>query len=357
MLFAFLRLRAQEILPSKTGILFSTGRSFTSKGSAGVLFPREEATPPRTEDFLDYVEQDAKKMKEAGVNAVRTYVPITDPRVIEKLEDNGIYLIQPIDPLLPADEVKKLIYETKEIGGILMWSLGNEWNYNRLYTMPRLSLEESVERIQAAAAIIKASDPSRPIMTVYGEVPPKHIIDRLDDISVWALNVYRGDSFGDLFTTWIGRTSDNPKPMVLGEYGADAYNSKSNSEDQAAQAYATDALLREIQSHSTVLATHGQRSDVDGCCSGGFLFEWNDEWWKGEGDWGEQDTSGIAPGGGPWPDYTFNEEWWGVTSLERDYSGCAPDAISAVADGCSLREAYYAYKNVSLPIRSDVGSP
>ena len=105
--------------------------------------------------------------------------------------------------------------------------------------------------------------------------------------------------------------------MYIGEYGADAWNANIDSEDQDSQAVATTRLLNEITEHDTLNG---------GPCTGGIIFEWADEWWKAGNPW-SHDKGGIAPGGGPYPDKTFNEEYWGLVTIDRE-----------------TRKAYYAYK-------------
>jgi hypothetical protein len=284
------------------------GEPFQIQGVCWNPVPRGGVHPDDL-DFAGYAEGDAALMRQAGINAVRTYDTITDPAVLDTLHDAGIRVLNSVYAWggEGPEAVDGRVAAVKDHPAILMWVLGNEWNYNGLYV--GLSHEESRERINAAAARIRALDDAHPIATVYGEVPGADLVAAMPEIDVWGINAYRGISFGDLFERLEAVTD---KPVFLAEYGADAYDATEDAPNLSAQADATRALTLEILEHSAA------RTD-DGRCLGGTLFEWADELWKdGSGSPDVQDTGGIAPGGGPHPDQTFNEEWWGVVDVDRN---------------------------------------
>ena len=260
---------------------------------------------PQDLDFEGTVTRDAELMAAAGINVVRIYEPIRERSVLDTLWRHGIFVIYSVYPYggSPVADAVLRAERVKDHPAILMWAIGNEWNYNGLYV--GLSFQDALERVGTVARLIKRTDPTRPVATIYGETPPRAALNGLPDIDVWGINIYRGLFFGDLFDVFENRSD---KPMFIAEYGADAYDASRNSENQAAQAEATQVLTRLIVDEST---------KRDGVCSGGVIFEWTDEWWKAEGRLDRQDIGGSAPGGGPHPDGVFNEEWWGLLDIDR----------------------------------------
>lgn len=262
---------------------------------------------PADLDFAAAAPQDILLMQAAGINVVRTYEPIADTAVLDSLHAAGIKVIMTVYSWGGADPSAVLspVNAVKDHPAVLMWMVGNEWNYNGLYV--NRSFDESLATVQAAAVLIQAADPHHLVATAYGELPSEETIAKLSAVDVWGINSYRGLSFGDLFSTWESRSG---LPMFLSEYGADAYDARNGgAENLDAQAEATSTLAGELEAHAA-------RSG--GVASGGTIFEWSDEWWKdGEGDPSVQDVGGIAPGGGPYPDATFNEEWWGIVTIDR----------------------------------------
>jgi hypothetical protein len=270
---------------------------------------RVGATHPEGLDYASFSDIDIPLMVELGVNVVRTYEPLLDRGVLDRLWAAGIRVIESVYPYGGADAsvVTERVRAVKDHPAVLYWALGNEWNYNGLYV--GLSPEASLARLNEVAALVRAEDSTHPIATIYGELPAPETIAAMPDVDVWGINAYRGLSFGDLFETWRARSD---KPMFVAEYGADAYNANLPGYDPESQADAVSALTLEILDQAN--------TPRDGApVLGGTLFEWADEWWKDpDGSLSAQDVGGVAPGGGPYPDQVFNEEWWGVVDVDRN---------------------------------------
>jgi hypothetical protein len=297
------------------------GRAFHIRGVSWNPVPKGKSHPAGL-DFAGAADRDIALMREAGVNVVRTYEPLTNLAVLDKLSAAGIYVLDSVYPYGgdAASVVSGRVMPIRNHPAILMWLIGNEWNYNGLYV--DLPQDQVVSRLNEVATLIRAADPSHPIATVYGELPTPQTIAALASVDVWGINAYRGISFGDLFSVWLSRSQ---KPMFLAEYGADAYNATSKKYDPESQAMAVRALTQE-------LADHGVAFQDSGATLGGAVFEWADEWWKDSaGSVDQHDVGGIAPGGGPYPDQTFNEEWFGLVDIDRQ-PRAAYDALKAVFD-------------------------
>ena len=184
-------------------------------------------THPADVDFSGFVAQDAALMRAAGVNVVRNYEPLRNPKVLDVLAEHGISLIASVYPWGGAavTAVDDIVAATKDHPAVLMWYIGNEWNYNGLYV--GLDLNASTARVAEVARRVKALDPSRPVATVYGEIPDVATFAALaEPIDLWGLNVYHGGSFGSLFDDWLVRSAGTPRPMFIAEYGADAWDSR-----------------------------------------------------------------------------------------------------------------------------------
>jgi hypothetical protein len=265
-------------------------------------------SPPA--DYTGFAAQDIALMRAAGINAIKTYDVITDRGVLDQLADAGIWVLMTVYAYGgdAEDVATQRADPIKDHPAILMWLVGNEWNYNGLYT--GVAFNDARDRLQRIAAALHQLDPGRPVATVYGELPDAATVTSMPDVDVWGLNIYRGISFGDLFDRWPERGAT---PMFLSEYGADAWDARNGGmENDQAQADATLALTQEILDHSAA------RSDT-AVTLGGTVFEWADEWWKdSQGSADQHDVGGSAPGGGPYPDQTFNEEWWGIVDIDRN---------------------------------------
>ena len=90
----------------------------------------------KTKRSFETLHEDLILMKEAGINTIRVYEPIDDIAVLDKLSKEGIKVVISFGYNQKGrfdivsgtfiDYVRK--YKNHE--AILMWELGNEYNYN-----------------------------------------------------------------------------------------------------------------------------------------------------------------------------------------------------------------------------------
>ena len=93
---------------------------------------------------------------------MRTYEPLTDTKVLEQLATAGIYVLNSVYPYGgdAASAVTGRVNAVKSHPAILMWVIGNEWNYNGLYV--NMSQADSQARLNDVATLIRAADPIAP---------------------------------------------------------------------------------------------------------------------------------------------------------------------------------------------------
>jgi len=212
-----------------------------------------------------------------------------------------------------------------------MWAIGNNLNSPGMYGADPLSLGNIFSLVEEMAQGAHAADPNHPVSAPLADT---NLIATIADrevegtsLDLWGANVYRGGSFETLFIDYRGIASG--KPLVILEYGVDAYDSSADSGDgavdEASQANSAAALWNEIEANSDI-------------CDGGTIMEYSDQWWEGKladppcSDATVHDACGSVSSA--MPDGFDNYEWWGLVDIAD--SGLAPDTMTprAVYGGC-----------------------
>jgi hypothetical protein len=309
--------------------LIVDGKPFAMKGVCynpvrkGCTQPLGLITQNPTAEDLALIEKDFQMMQEAGVNTIRTYEPLLDQRILDLLVKYHLRTIVPVlnYHLAPFQKVTSIVTLLKNHPSTLIWEVGNEWNANYFYSKnvdpaapDGIGFQGSFNLLKSSARYIKLLDTKHPVSTVLTGRALKNesllaMLLHLKSVDLFGLNIYDGLSFGNRFQQWA---SHSTKPLYIGEFGADAFNANIDAEDTASQEVATRSLVTEILNNLSALDPHH-------VLVGGSIFEWNDEWWKDpKGSPETHDNGGITePGEGPYPDYVFNEEWWGVLDIDR----------------------------------------
>lgn len=250
------------------------------------------------------------------------------------------------------EDVLKMVRALKDEPGILCWVLGNEnnysfggkinaWSSDRIDQMgdPRQCLLERGQVyysfVNEIAQEIHRIDPNHPVAMGNGELICLDVASSYaKDIDIIASIVYRGKTFGNIFSS-VKKTFD--KPLLLVEFGADAYNAKEQAEDEDMQAFFLESQWKEIYRN---LANSPEGM---GNCIGAAMFEWTDEWWKhNDADpqgWTLHDTESNWSNGAYYFDIAvernmnMNEEWFGLMRLTP--------AVEGGLDERTPRKAYY----------------
>lgn len=305
----FLLITASQLIGQVTGSgrdIMVNGLRYEIRGMCYHPVPKGE-----TMRSFDRLEEDLALMNEAGINTIRVYAPITEATVLDRIHDAGIKVIigfgynQDGHFDILSGTFISYVNQFRHHDAILMWELGNEYNYHPEWF--ENDMDNWYSAMNEAARLIHQHDPDRPVSTAHGELPTTEVLERCPDIDVWGMNVYRWDDPGSIFTDW---SVISTKPMYLSEAGADSYMTiKSRGYDQGinekAQADALTSILASVFEHREI-------------CSGVTVFSFTDGWWKA-GSPDTQDPGGWAPNsiGVPY-DGAPNEEYWGVVDINRN---------------------------------------
>ncbi|WP_299098859.1 glycoside hydrolase family 2 TIM barrel-domain containing protein [uncultured Winogradskyella sp.] len=264
-----------------------------------------------TERDFGTLTQDLKLMVDAGINTIRVYSPINEESVLDEIGKAGIKVIIGFgynqggkNDILSGTFID-YVNKYKDHSAILMWELGNEYNYHPEWFDG--DIKNWYTAMNAAAAAIHKNDPSHPVTTAHGDLPKELARSMSPNIDVWGMNVYRSVRPETIFKEW---KEVSYKPMYLSETGADSYMQMATDKyeqgvNELMQADASDIILK--------ATFNGQ--DI---CSGVTLFQFTDGWWKA-GNNNVQNTGGTAPNSTGVPfDGSPNEEFWGIVDIDRN---------------------------------------
>ena len=260
--------------------------------------------------FINLAE-DLALMVEAGINTIRVYSPFENDTILDQINDAGLKVIinfgynQDGNYDILSGSFIDYVNDYKNHDAILLWELGNEYNYHPEWFDN--NVDNWYSALNSAADLIHKNDPSHPVATAHGELPDENALSLCPNVDIWGMNVYRWDNPEGIFSEW---NSISSKPMYLSEAGADSYmaasmNGYDKGENEKAQADAIKNIIDDIFNFTDI-------------CSGVTLFAFADEWWKA-GNNSEQNPGGWAPKSSGVPyDGAANEEYWGIVNIERE---------------------------------------
>ncbi len=317
---------------------------------------------------LDY---EMPLLKNMGVNVIRQYTGVP-AKWIEYIHKNyGIYTMlnhsfgrygltlngvwtpntdyaNALTREILLKETKEMVTEYQNTQGVLLFLLGNENNYGLFWrgaetedipVQDRQSTKDAsslYKMFNEATKEMKAISTKIPVAICNGDLLFLDIITQeCKDIDILGINTYRGLTFTDLYD----RTKKEiDKPIILTEFGSDAYNTLAGKEDQEYQAKVLVSNWKEIYSNAAGMGKNGNSL-------GGFTFQFSDGWWKTGQTVAldEHDATASWANGGYQNDYVkgennMNEEWFGICAKGPTNSRGTYELYP--------RAAYYALKDL-----------
>jgi len=209
------------------------------------------------------------------------------------------------------NSIKQMVEEYKDEPFILMWMLGNEndvdgkqINSTATNTNAGSYPEEFAKFLEEACTMIKKIDKNHPVGVCNATVKfLKYYKQYCPSLDVFGINQYTGPfGFGNL---WAKAEQELGKPVLVTEYGCDAYNTNKNTTNESYQVRYHRGAWKDIIWNSYL-------GNGTGNSLGGVVYCWLDKWWL-IGSPSVHDTVN-----GAWKGVTidglFNDEWLGICS-------------------------------------------
>jgi glycosyltransferase involved in cell wall biosynthesis len=221
---------------------------------------RELHDPPQ-------VERDFAQMREAGVNAVRTYT-VPPPWFLDLAAAHGLYVMVGLpweqhvafldDAEREGDIVRRVRAFVRECAGhpaVLCYTIGNEIPSPIVRWHGARKVERFLRRLYRA---VKREDPAG--LVTYVNYPSTEFLQP-PFVDFFCFNVYLENE--PALDAYLARLQNiaGDRPLVMAEIGLD---SRRNGEPAQAETLAWQV-----------------RACFAAGCAGAFVFAWTDEWWRG----------------------------------------------------------------------------
>jgi hypothetical protein len=302
------------------------------------------------EVIIAALDNEMSLLRNMGVNVIRQYTGVPAKWVKYIYETYGIYTMlnhsfgrygltikgkwEPNTDYSDPDvrevllkETREMVSQYRETPGVLLFLLGNENNYGLFWrgaetenipVADRKSTKDAYNMYKLfndAAKELKAIDKNHPIAICNGDLLFADIIAKeCKDVDILGINSYRGLTFTDMYDRVKKELN---MPVILTEFGSDAYNTLANKEDQEYQAKVLLSNWKEIFDN-----VYGMGKNENSL--GGFTFQFSDGWWKtGQTiNLEEHDVTASWSNGGYSNDFVkgennMNEEWFGICAKGR----------------------------------------